>query len=72
MSADASLRAAASAMAQRLRIFQGIAQAAQERGSRVDLAPCELWEPADQAALDAYESALTEISGARPLFQETA
>lgn len=64
----AALRTAASLMAARLRLFQRTAKQAQEADARIDLAPQELWEPSDQAALDAYEAALNEINGARPLF----
>jgi len=67
MSSDQALRQAAALMAARLRIYRITAQSAAAREDRVDLAPCELWEPADQAALDAYEKALNEINGARPL-----
>ena len=70
---SAALREAAALMASRLRLFQRTAQQAQEADARIDLAPQELWEPSDQAALDAYEAAINEINGARPLFPlETA
>lgn len=65
-----ALRQAAALMADRLRIYRITAQSAAAREDRVDLAPCELWEPADQAALDAYEKAIDEINGARPLPME--
>ena len=65
-----ALRDAAALMAARLRLFRRTAQFATEREARVDLAPAELWEPADDAALDAYEKAIDEINGARPLPME--
>jgi hypothetical protein len=43
---------------------------AAETGQRVNLAPAELWEPCDETALAAYEDALNEINGARPLPME--
>ena len=70
MSGDKALRDAAALMAARLRIYRITAQSAAAREDRVDLAPCEMWEPSDQAALDAYEKAIDEINGARPLPME--
>ena len=70
MSSDQALRKAAALMADRLRIYRITAQSAAAREDRVDLAPCELWEPSDQAALDAYEEALNKINGAQPLPME--
>lgn len=70
MSGDKALRDAADLMAARLRIYRITAQSAAAREDRVDLAPCEMWEPSDQAALDAYEKAINEINGARPLPME--
>ena len=67
---SAALREAASLMATRLRLFRRTAQQAQEADARIDLAPQELWEPPDQAALEAYEAALNEINGAQPLPME--
>ena len=65
-----ALRQAAALMSARLRVYRITAQSAAAREDRVDLAPCELWEPSDQAALDAYEKAINEINGARPLPME--
>ena len=70
MSGKTSMARAAALMAARLRVFRAIAQSARDTQSHVDLAPEELWEPADEAALAAYEEAINEINGARPLFQE--
>ena len=70
MSSDAKLREASRLMAERLRLFRKIAEQAREVGGQVELDPSELWEQQDQAALDAYEEAVNEINGARPLFAE--
>lgn len=68
MSANAEIRIAAAKMAKRLKTFQRLAQQARERGdSTVELHINELWEPSDQEAMDAYESVVHEINGARPL-----
>jgi len=72
MSGESALRNAAALMAARLQIYRITAQSAAAREDRVDLDPRELWEPADQAALDAYEKAVNEINGARPLPMEIA
>jgi hypothetical protein len=69
-STDFALRQAAAMMAARLRVFKRIAAQANETGTRVNLAPAELWEPCDETALAAYEDALNEINGARPLPME--
>lgn len=69
MSAEAKLRDAARAMAERLRVFKKDAEYAVERGDAT-IPVAGYWEPADQAALDAYEQALLEMSGARPLFED--
>lgn len=67
---SSELRHAATLMAQRMRVFRRIAEQAGEMGSRVNLAPAELWEAKDQEALDAYESALLKINGAVALPME--
>lgn len=68
MSADASIRIAAKMMAERLRVWKRLQQQARERGdSLIDLDVAELFEARDLEALTAYESALDEINGARPL-----
>jgi hypothetical protein len=69
-SPDAALRRAATMMAGCLHNFRRIAEQAREQETRVNLAPSEMWEAADQIALDAYETALMQINGARPLPME--
>jgi hypothetical protein len=64
---DIALRSAAALMAHRLNVFRRLAENAKEAGIRVNLAPAELWELDDQAALSAYEDALNQINGAQPL-----
>ena len=64
------LSRAAGAMAARLQIFRDTAVHAQERGDKVELHPSEMWEPADEAALQRYEDAMQALSGAQPLFPE--
>lgn len=60
-------------VAQRLDIFRRTQQHARERGEEaVELAVEELFEPLDAAALDAYEAALAELLGQRPLPMEVA
>lgn len=70
MTSESRLRAAAAMMAARLQVFRTLAKQAQETESRIELDPRELWESADEAALTAYETALNEINGARPLPME--
>ena len=70
MSAETTLRHAARLMAERLKLFKRTAEQARETDSRVDLAAAELWEPADEQALNAYDDALLQINGARPLPME--
>lgn len=65
--ADFAIRQAAILMAARMRLFKRIAEQSKEAESRIDMDPRELWDSADEAALAAYELALNEINGARPL-----
>jgi len=67
---SAQLRIAAKMMAERLKLFRQLAQDAREREDVIELKPDELWEASDQFALDAYETALNQINGARPLPME--
>lgn len=62
-----SLLTAAQRAAKRLRVFQVIAIQASNTDSRVDLAPAEMWEPEDQAVLDALETEIRLANGERPL-----
>lgn len=64
-----SLLTASQRAAKRLRVFQRIALNASEIGERVDLAPAELWEPEDQAILEALETEIRIASGERPLME---
>lgn len=64
-----SLETAAQHAAKRLRIFRRIADNAADIGERVDLAPAELWEPEDQAVLDALELELRLAKCERPLLE---
>ena len=65
--------AACDAVAHRLRIFRRTQQQARERGEEaVELPVEELFEPLDGAALDAYEAALADLLGQRPLPMEVA
>ena len=64
-----SLLTAAQRAAKRLRIFQRVASNAADIGDRVDLAPAELWEPEDQAVLEALEHELRLAQGERPLLE---
>ena len=61
-------------IAYRLHLWRKAQSYCRERGDEgQDYHPAEIWEAADQAALDAHESAINEITGARPLpFQEIA
>lgn len=61
------LRKAAEMMASRLELFKKTATAARERGDVVELDPRELWEAADQAALDAYRAASNFARGVQAL-----
>lgn len=62
---------AAAAMAESLRTFKRIQIQARERGDEVvELHVAELFEAKEQAALDAYEKALADFIGARPLPME--
>lgn len=67
---------AAALMAERLRIMKRTQQQALERGLAVgdpsDLLVGEIFEAGDQAALDAYEKALLQVTGAVPLPFEVA
>jgi len=51
----------AKALARRLRLFRKLADQAGERDEQVCAWPCELWEPADQAALDKFEAVLADM-----------
>ena len=64
-----TLLTAAQRAAKRLRVFQTIAIQASVTDSRVDLAPAELWEPEDQAVLDALETEIRLANGERPLME---
>ena len=64
-----SLLTAAQRAAKRLHVFQMIAIQASVTDSRVDLAPAELWEPEDQAVLDALETEIRLANGERPLME---
>lgn len=62
---------AAAAMADRLRVFKALQIQARERGEEVvELHVAELFEEADRAALESYETALAKFIGARPLPME--
>ena len=64
-----SLLTASQHAAKRLRVFQRIAINASVTDQRVDLAPAELWEPEDQAVLDALETEIRLANGERPLME---
>lgn len=71
MSADAQMRIAAKAMAESLRDWRRLQEQARDRGdASMQLDVEELFEAKDRAALAAYDAAIIEISGARPLFDE--
>jgi hypothetical protein len=66
-------RRSAALMAARLRAFRELDQDLKDEGTNpIDLIGCLLWEPADQAALDAYEAECLEHSGAVPLGLEVS
>lgn len=64
---------AGEAMARRLRIFKGLALRHRDMGDTdITLALEELFEPADEKALDDWEKALANHQGFRPLPLERA
>ncbi len=69
-----SFLAACEDIANRLRVFKRVALQARERGDeQVELHVAEIWEAGDEAALEAFEKALAELTGQRPLpFQEAS
>jgi hypothetical protein len=64
-------QAAADAMRKRMEVFQLLAIKASERRDKIILAPSELWEPEDQAAIDAFDSAKAELVAGTPLPMDT-
>lgn len=61
------IQAAAVAMAKRLRMFKRLAEQSRERGtSNVSLHVNEVWEPADQEALDQFDAAMEATYGSQP------
>lgn len=65
--------AACEAVAKRLHIFRRTQEQARERGEEaVALPVAELFEPSDAVALVAYETALADLLGQRPLPFEVA
>lgn len=61
------IQLAAIAMAKRLRMFKRLAEQSRERGtSNVSLHVNEVWEPADQEALDQFEIAMEGVYGTTP------
>jgi hypothetical protein len=65
------LQKAAEAMSERLLIFHALAEKCRDRGDEGEFMDVrDLWSPADQTAIDAYQEAKAESIGLRPLFQE--
>ena len=64
-------QAAADAMRKRMEVFQLLAIKASERRDKIILAPSELWEPEDQAAIDAFDSAKIELVAGTQLPMDT-
>ena len=58
-------------MRKRMEVFQLLAIKASERRDKIILAPSELWEPEDQAAIDAFDSAKAELVAGTPLPMDT-
>jgi len=65
-------QAAADAMRARLALFRKTAEQAREMGETViELDVRTLWEPSDQAAIDAFDSAKAELVAGTPLPMDT-
>jgi hypothetical protein len=63
-----ALLAAAELLTRRLRILQKLQAQARERGETIiELNVAELFEPGDQAAIDAWEAAVAKVTGQQPL-----
>lgn len=62
------LKISASLMAERLRVFKTLAIQAKERGEvTITLHVDEVWDANDEAALQAFEVAVAELTGAQRL-----
>jgi hypothetical protein len=71
VSAESRYRAAADAMAARLRLFKGMRLEAESCGREVmELKPVEFFEAKDLEVLAEYEDAKAALTGARPLLLE--
>jgi hypothetical protein len=67
------IQEAAEAIAERLLIWHRLAQQCHDRGEEgewIDLR--DMWNPADQAAIDKFTEAKARAQGLRPLFREDA
>lgn len=63
-----ALLSAAELLTRRLRILQKLQAQARERGETVvELNVAELFEPADLAAIEAWEAAVAKVTGQLPL-----
>jgi len=64
---------AADALRARMELFRLTVEKAKEMGdTSIELDIRAFWESEDQAAIDEFDHAKTELTGARPLFKDIA
>jgi len=64
---------AADALQARLMVWKRLAQQVSERGDEGEWTDTrDMWNPNDEAAMQEFEQAKAELTGARPLFKDIA